>query len=195
MASKNEEPELIVVPADRNNLLTTIPFELLPAWDAHPKVVKLGDPVLRQVAKPVDRVNEATLRLIEQMKEMMEAANGIGFAAPQIGVSTRILVYMNPDTEQVFTLINPQIISSRGESTSPKEGCLSIPGLQGTVVRAEELRVRAFDTSSRVINKKVNDLEARIIQHEIDHLNGVLFIDRAVHDTLEWVIGEKDPPS
>jgi peptide deformylase len=167
-----------------------IPPELLEAWNANPAIVKYGDPVLRQVAQPVKRVTRDTQELIRLMDKTMREANGLGLAAPQIGVSERVLVYDSGDG--LRTLINPQILSMRGEQFDPPEGCLSIPGLQGRVKRAMEIKIKGFDDRNRVVVKKVTGLEARVIQHEIDHLDGILFLDRAEPETLEWVWGDED---
>jgi peptide deformylase len=163
------------------------PKELEEAWRAHPQIVKLGDPVLRQVAGPVARISAETHKLIERMTAIMREAHGLGLAAPQVGVSARLLLY---DTgEGLRVLVNPKILSMKGEQSDPPEGCLSIPGLQGIVKRAMEIRVQGFDQRGKPISHRAKDLEARVIQHEMDHLDGVLFIDRADPTTLEWVFG------
>jgi peptide deformylase len=164
-----------------------VPPELLEAWNRHPAIVKYGHTILRQVAKPVIRLNEVR-DLIQRMEAIMEEASGLGLAAPQVGVSTRVIMYRLPD-EKVRVLVNPKIISMRGEQLDPEEGCLSIPGLQGKVRRAKEIRVKGFDERNRPVSRRVTDLEARVIQHEVDHLDGILFIDRAEQGTLEWVFG------
>ena len=169
-----------------------VPPELMEAWDRHPDIVKYGNPVLRQPARPVTRITSETSRLITKMSAVMRAANGLGLAAPQIGASTRIIVYDANEGDGLQVLINPKILSMSGEQTEPKEGCLSIPGLQGVVKRANELRVRGFDAKNRPVARRVKGLEARVIQHEIDHLDGILFIDRADPDTLEWATGDDD---
>jgi len=166
-----------------------VPPELMEAWERHPEIVKYPNPVLRKPAHPVTRISSETTRLITKMKSIMHEANGLGLAAPQIGASTRIIVYDANEGEGVRVLINPKILSMSGEQVEPKEGCLSIPGLQGVVKRANELRVRGFDEKNRPVARRVKGLEARVIQHEIDHLDGVLFIDRAEPDTLEWALG------
>src|SRR5437763_17206478 len=169
-----------------------VPPELMEAWDRHPEIVKYGDPVLRQPARPVTRISADTGRLIKTMTSIMRDANGLGLAAPQIGMSTRIIVYDAHEGDGVRVLINPKILSMSGEQVEPKEGCLSIPGLQGVVKRANELRVRGFDEKNRPVARRVKGLEARVIQHEIDHLDGILFIDRAEPDTLEWATGSEE---
>lgn len=169
-----------------------VPPELIEAWDRHPDILKYGDPILRQTARPVTRITSETSRLIKKMTTVMRAANGLGLAAPQIGASTRIIVYDANEGDGLRVLINPKILSMSGEQTEPKEGCLSIPGLQGIVKRANELRVKGFDEKNRPVTRRVKGLEARVIQHEIDHLDGILFIDRADPDSLEWASGEED---
>lgn len=164
------------------------PPELEEFWQQHPEIVKLGDPVLRAVAKPVVRFTRETQELIKRMEIIMRDADGLGLAAPQVGVSQRILVYDVGEGLQV--LINPKIVHMSGEQVEPPEGCLSIPGLRGIVARANEVKVKGFDERGRPVVKKVSELEARVIQHEVDHLDGILFIDRADPETLVWVIEE-----
>lgn len=169
-----------------------VPKELEEAWNRFPSIVKLGHPVLRQVAKPVLRFGSDTQRLVERMSVVIKEAHGLGLAAPQVGVSTRVIIYDLHDDHGVHVIINPKIISMRGEQLEPMEGCLSIPGLQGTVVRALEIRVRGYDERGKPISRRVTDMEARVIQHEVDHLDGILFIDKADPETLEWAIGPHD---
>jgi peptide deformylase len=126
------------------------------------------------------------------MTDIMRDANGLGLAAPQIGMSTRIIVYDAHEGDGVRVLINPKILSMSGEQTEPKEGCLSIPGLQGVVKRANEIRVKGFDEKNRPVTRRAKGLEARVIQHEVDHLDGILFIDRAEPETLEWALGDDE---
>jgi peptide deformylase len=167
------------------------PAELIEAWQEHPQIVKLGNPILRQVAAPVARIlNGETQGLIERMKSIMDKANGLGLAAPQIGVSQRIIVYEIDD--KVHVIVNPVISGCRGEQTEPLEGCLSIPGLQGQVTRFNELRIRGQDQRGRPISRKAVELEARVIQHEVDHLDGILFIDRAEPETIAWIHSTDD---
>ena len=166
-----------------------IPAELQEVWLRHKDIVKLGNPILTQVAKPVTRPDSSTRQLVEHMTRTMREAHGLGLAAPQVGVSMRVLIYDAADGDGLQIMINPRILEMKGEQLDPPEGCLSIPGLQGQVKRAQEVRVRAMDLRGRQFARRATGLEARVIQHEIDHLNGVLFIDRANPDTLEWVIG------
>ena len=174
-----------------NDDLFQPPPELWEAWERHKDIVKLGHPILRQVAKPVTRIlTPETQKLIERMKVIMKEANGLGLAAPQVGASVRILIYDVDD--EIKVLINPVIQNMKGEQTEPLEGCLSIPGLQGRVKRAMDLKVSALNQRGHKITLRVSELEARVIQHELDHLNGILFIDRADQETLGWSINADD---
>jgi peptide deformylase len=116
---------------------------------------------------------------------MMYAARGVGLAAPQIGKSIRLFVYDAGDG--LKALINPKLSKLRGEQFEPEEGCLSIPGLRGVVRRASEVTVHAVDGDGRPVKFRATDFEARVIQHENDHLNGVLFIDLADPQTLHML--------
>ena len=169
-----------------------VPPELWEAWGRFKDIVKYGDPVLRQVAKPVTRLSAETQKLVERMKSTMKEANGLGLAAPQVGASTRIIVYDALDKKGVRVLINPIIISMQGEQWEPEEGCLSIPGLVGIVKRAQDIKVKGYDERNRPVVRRASGLEARVIQHEVDHLNGILFIDLATPESIEWVLKEDD---
>lgn len=166
-----------------------VPPELEDAWTRHPGIVKYGHPALREVAQPVKRISAETRALIQRMIQQMREAHGLGLAAPQVGVSTRIIVYDALEGDGLRVLINPKIVTMKGEQTEPAEGCLSIPGLQGRVKRAKEVRITGFDERNQPVKRRATDLEARVLQHEIDHLDGILFIDKADPETLEWVIG------
>ncbi len=157
-------------------------------------IVKYPDPILRQVAEPVKRITPEIRQLVSFMRRAMEDANGIGLAAPQVGVSIRLLIYTDlsdEDRPQVRALINPVILKMAGEQIEPPEGCLSLPGLMGNVRRAQTIWVKATDLQGRTIKFKAEGLTARVIQHEIDHLDGILFIDRADPATLRWVTEEQ----
>jgi peptide deformylase len=171
-------------------LLRNVPPELQAAWNRHPEIVKLGHPILQQVAAPVLKFDNELRRLVERMMQIMREAHGLGLAAPQVGVSTRLVIY--DAGEGVRALVNPTIVARKGEQLDPPEGCLSIPGLQGQVPRAEEIRVKAFDPRGRPVSLRVCGLEARVIQHEIDHLDGILFYEKAAPETLEWVLHDPD---
>lgn len=135
------------------------------------------DPVLREPAAPVGDVDDAVRKLIEDMGETMRAAPGVGLAAPQVGVQRRVLVYSVSVEEPIHALVNPEIVERRGEETG-EEGCLSIPGLSYPVARAQQVVVRALDGEGKPVTLEAEEFEARVIQHEVDHLDGVLFLDR-----------------
>jgi peptide deformylase len=141
------------------------------------RILSDNHPVLRGEARPVKEINSAILRLLEDMVETMYEAKGVGLAAPQVGVARRIIVIDSGD-KQLVQLINPRILQETGTSTDI-EGCLSIPGVYGEVDRAERVTVTGRDPADREILLEADGLLARILQHEIDHLNGTLFIDRA----------------
>lgn len=133
-----------------------------------------GDPVLRQKAKAVEKVTKKLKKLIRDMAQTMYEANGVGLAAPQIGISERVIVVDVGDG--LIALINPEICESEG-SQKDVEGCLSIPGVNGYVCRAARVVVQGTDENGRQVRHEGTGLLARAFQHEIDHLNGVLFID------------------
>ncbi|HZK43586.1 MAG TPA: peptide deformylase [Syntrophomonadaceae bacterium] len=146
------------------------------------KVITVPNDILRQKAKPVKKVNAGVLRLLDNMKDTMYAFDGVGLAAPQIGVSKRVVVV---DTgEDYYELINPLIISADGEQLG-QEGCLSVPGVVGNVNRSKNVTVKAMNRDGEEISIAGTDLLARALQHEIDHLDGILFIDK-----IEEVVNE-----
>jgi peptide deformylase len=142
-------------------------------------VRKFGDPVLRNRAADVDAVDDAIRKLMHDLAETMENAPGVGLAAPQIGVSKRVIVWHFE--EERGSLANPRIIDRRGE-VEGDEACLSLPGLLYPVTRSEWVRVEALNEKGDEISFEASDWPARIMQHEIDHLDGVLFIDRLPPD-------------
>jgi peptide deformylase len=137
---------------------------------------KAGDPVLKQKAAPVEKVTKKIKELIESMAETMYAADGVGLAAPQIGVSQRIIVINVGDG--LIGLVNPVIVEQEGLECAA-EGCLSIPGVFGDVERASRVTVEALDRNGKPVRIMADRLLARALQHEIDHLEGVLFIERS----------------
>ncbi len=134
------------------------------------------DPVLRQKAKKVTHIDGAIHRLIDDMIDTMRAVYGVGLAAPQVGVPLRIAVIELPG-EEVITLINPEIIKRQGERTIV-EACLSVPGYRGMVKRSSWVKVKARDRDGKHIRIKGEDLLAQALEHEINHLNGVLYVDQ-----------------
>lgn len=163
-----------------------VPEEYKPLYvrDAERPVYKVPDPVLRQTAKPVTKVAKRHQHLINDMVRIMKAANGQGLAAPQIGVLERIVI-IAPGGSKAIPLINPEIVEATGEQIG-QEGCLSIPGLYGDVKRAKRVVVRAYDRNGRGVEYEMEGLPARVIQHEVDHLDGILFIDKVDPATLFW---------
>ncbi|HEV8614065.1 MAG TPA: peptide deformylase [Methylomirabilota bacterium] len=141
------------------------------------KVRKYGDPVLRRRTQPVDAVTPEIRRLVEDMIDTMYDEVGIGLAAPQIGASLRLMVVGDDDGRGARALVNPVIIERGGEITA-EEGCLSIPGVFAPVTRSEWVTLEAQDIEGRTVTLTGRGLRARVFQHEIDHLDGVLFIDR-----------------
>ena len=133
------------------------------------------DSVLRQKAKRVARIDRSTGRLIDDMVETMQQANGVGLAAPQVGVSLRVMVLQMPDEEPV-AIINPEIVKRSGEQ-EVTEGCLSIPGYVGEIKRSASVTVKGRDRQGKAIRIKATELMAEALEHEIDHLNGILYID------------------
>jgi peptide deformylase len=141
-------------------------------------VRKLGDPVLRAVAVPVERFDEDLEREAESMGRLMHDALGVGLAATQLGILHRLLVYQAYVDDPLTVLVNPEIEWRSEEVELAEEGCLSLPGVHVEVERAAAVRVRARDAAGAQIEVDAEGLEARVIQHEIDHLDGILVLDR-----------------
>ena len=139
---------------------------------------RLGDPVLKSRATPVDQFDDALRAQVARMGGLMNDALGVGLAAPQIGLSQRLLVYRVGQDAPLVALVNPEIEWSSGDEEPAEEGCLSIPGIAVDVERAVHVRVRAQDETGEERVVEASGLEARVIQHEIDHLDGVLILDR-----------------
>ena len=141
-----------------------------------------GDLVLREKCSPVDTIDAEILQNMDEMVKMMSAQNGVGLAAPQVGVLKRFLVMMNPDTNKVFKMINPVILSRSSETVVMEEGCLSVLGPDGLPVYANVTRpavvtVQWTDEKGKQCVAEMSGLPARIVQHETDHLDGILFVD------------------
>ena len=133
------------------------------------------DPVLRQKSKRVRSIDGSIQKLIEDMRETMHAVGGVGLAAPQVGVPLRVIVIGLPEAEDI-ALINPEIVRRNG-ARMVNEGCLSIPGYVGEIERAESVRVKGRDPGGKEIRIKAGGLLAQALEHEIDHINGVLYVD------------------
>jgi peptide deformylase len=146
------------------------------------RVRKFGDPSLRSKARPVDRIDDTLREEIERMGEIMNDALGVGLAATQLGVLHRLLVYRVQPDAPVNALINPEIDWTGSEEELAEEGCLSLPAVLVDVERPIHVRVRGLDEHGEPIVVEASGLEARVIQHEIDHLDGVLILDRTSRD-------------
>jgi peptide deformylase len=173
----------------------TVPPDVRAIWEQlDGAVVKYPEAVLRHTARSVKSTGPETLDLVQRMTEAMIGSNGIGLAAPQVGVLDRIIVYRLPEENApVYAIVNPRIVSRKGEQIG-QEGCLSLPMLHGDVNRAYEIVVKGLNEHGRPIRRRATEMEARVIQHECDHLDGVLFIDRADPDTLAWHLPTDDEP-
>jgi peptide deformylase len=141
-------------------------------------IKRLGEPVLKSRATPVDRFDDSLRSQVSRMAGIMDDSLGVGLAAPQLGVSQRLLVYRVGPDAPVIVLANPEVEWQSDESESLDEGCLSIPGITVDVERPVYVRVRALDEEGADRTVEASGLEARVIQHEIDHLDGVLILDR-----------------
>ncbi|HHV72233.1 MAG TPA: peptide deformylase [Clostridia bacterium] len=140
------------------------------------KIRVLGDKILRKKAEPVKRINQNITTLLDNMLEVMREADGVGLAAPQVGVSKRVIIV--DVGEGLYELINPEILEQSGYETAV-EGCLSIPNLAGEVTRSARVKVKGLNRFGEEIVLDAEGLFARALQHEIDHLDGILFIDKA----------------
>ncbi len=169
-------------------------------------VLRMGDHRLLQVAQPVERFDAPELRaLLADMEDTMAALNGAGLAAPQIGVGLRVVIFgvtvnpRYPDAEPVprTVLINPSITPLNAEMEEDWEGCLSVPGMRGLVPRYRHLRYRGFDASGTVVDRTATGFHARVVQHECDHLDGILYPTR-IRDMRNFGFVEElfpgDPP-
>jgi peptide deformylase len=139
-----------------------------------------GNPVLRARSEEVTEFDPALQSFIDRMFEVMYEEGGVGLAAPQVGVNRRIMVLdvpLDDETSHVAALVNPEILEHRGTQTGP-EGCLSVPGLQEDVTRHDWLRVRGLDGNGEAVEFECRGLLSRAVQHEVDHLEGVLYVDR-----------------
>jgi len=150
------------------------------------RVLKMGEPLLRQVAAPVMRFDAELASLVADMDDTMRASSGAGIAAPQIGVGLRVVIFElkdNPRYPQLSpvpytVLVNPQLTVLDDQQEEGWEGCLSVPGLRGLVPRYRRLRYHGFDASGSPLDRTVEGFHARVVQHEVDHLDGILFPQR-----------------
>ena len=137
-----------------------------------------GDLVLREKCSPVADITPELLNTMNEMVNMMQAQNGVGLAAPQVGITQRFLVMMDPDTNEIYRMINPTILSKSDETVVMEEGCLSVPNEYYNVERPNEIVVEFTNLKNEVQKIEASGIFARCIQHEIDHLNGITIIDK-----------------
>ena len=152
------------------------------------KLATYPNPVLKKKAEPVKEILPGDSAFFDDMIETMYLEEGVGLAAPQVGVSRRIIVVSPTLTQgEEFVFVNPEILEARGRILG-LEGCLSVPGISGEIARAKVVHFRALDRQGKVVEMEVKDLFARIIQHEVDHLNGILLIDRVDFDKRQELL-------
>lgn len=138
-------------------------------------ILPASNPVVRQKSKRVSRIDKSIHKLLDDMVETMHAASGVGLAAPQVGVLLKVIVIEVPDGD-LIELINPEIIKAGGEQ-EVEEGCLCLPGYVGTIKRSEVVKAKGLDRDGKLVRIKGEGLLAEALEHEIDHLNGILFVD------------------
>ena len=155
-------------------------------------VVTEGDPILRKKCREVKEVNDHIRELMGDMLDTMRHDLGVGIAGPQVGVMRRLFV-AEPEPDRVYYMINPVILESEG-SVTDQEGCLSVPGLVGTVERPEKIKMKALDLEGQVQEYEFEGFDARVMCHEYDHLEGILYTDKAtdIHEPMEEMPEEGD---
>ena len=140
-------------------------------------IVEEGDPILRKVSRPVDEVNDRIRMILDDMVETMRAAEGVGLAAPQVGIMRRMFV-AEPEEDEIYYFVNPEIIDTEGEEEG-EEACLSVPGLAGIVRRPTKIRIKGLDRDGNQREYVFEGFKARVMCHEADHLDGILYPDKA----------------
>jgi len=164
------------------------------------RIVYLGEPVLREQAGAIEEISDDVVALAQDLVETMLEADGLGLAAPQIGEARRVIAVRvvgedredEGDRPRVVVLINPEIVATSDEREEGTEGCLSLPTLQGQVERHVGVEVKAVGVDGEEIVVSAEGIVARALQHEIDHLDGIVFIDRAQPDSLVWLVPDED---
>lgn len=151
---------------------------------------RYGSPVLREKAQPVVDITGEIVALAQDMLETMHAFSGIGLAGNQVGVPLRIITVLHPETKENLVVVNPEVVAMSAEKELGEEGCLSIPEVYGKVERALRVTVRGMDLQGKEVEIEAQGLLARIFQHEIDHLDGVLFVDR-LHPAKRLLLSSK----
>jgi peptide deformylase len=157
------------------------------------QIRQYGDPALRMQARPVEDFDEDLARLARRLKGLMVDANGVGLAANQIGVLRRVLVFQRDPEEEPVALVNPVIVERSDEVTLDDEGCLSLPGVLVPVERSAAVTVEGKDETGAAVRLELAELAARVLQHEVDHLDGVLIIERTTSEARREALGELRP--
>ncbi|MFR5684695.1 MAG: peptide deformylase [Clostridia bacterium] len=156
-------------------------------------IIENGDEILRKKSREVGEINERILELLDDMVETLHKSNGVGLSAVQVGVLKRVVVIDIYDGKGPIKLINPKITRAKGE-VELEEGCLSFPNQYAKVKRAEEVTVEALNEKGKKIKITAKELLAQALQHELDHLEGVLFVDRMIPGTMEYVDPDNNQP-
>jgi peptide deformylase len=191
MAEEGNEPEDVEVEAVEPEEAPPLDPEVEARRVAAMSLIRrLGDPVLKSRATPVDRFDDSLRSLAGRMAGIMNDAIGVGLAAPQLGISQRLLVYRVGPDAPVIVLANPELEWASGDEEGGEEGCLSIPGITVDVERPVHVRVRALDEEGEERSVEASGLEARVIQHEMDHLDGVLILERTSRDERKRALRE-----
>jgi len=153
------------------------------------QIITLGNEILRQKADKIKQIDEQTENLAKQMLEILVRDKGVGLAGPQIGIMKRIfVVHVKGDIERVF--INPSILETSHETCKFEEGCLSVPGIYADVVRSESIKIQAWNEKGRPFTLETSGLLARVILHEYDHLDGILFLDRLTENKKKTLVAK-----
>ena len=162
------------------------------------EVSQVGNPILRQIAQPIDRLNKPIQTLIDNLMATLLESNGVGIAAPQVAESYRLIIiasrpnprYPNAPEMEPTVMINPRIISASDEIVKDWEGCLSVPGIRGLVPRHSAIAIEYCDRRGKLQQQHLTDFVARIFQHELDHLNGLVFLDRL--ETTQDIVTDQE---
>jgi len=162
------------------------------------EVSQVGNPILRQIAQPIDRFDEPVQTLIDNLMATLLQSNGVGIAAPQVAASCRVVIiasrpnprYPNAPEMEPTVMINPRIVSASEEKVKDWEGCLSVPGIRGLVPRYQAIAIEYCDRQGKLQQQHLTDFVARIFQHELDHLNGLVFLDRL--ETTQDIVTEQE---
>lgn len=162
------------------------------------EVSQVGNPILRQIAQPIDRFDESVQTLIDNLMATLLQSNGVGIAAPQVAASCRVVIiasrpnprYPNAPEMEPTVMINPRLVSTSEERVKDWEGCLSVPGIRGLVPRHQAIAIEYCDRQGKLQQQHLTDFVARIFQHELDHLNGLVFLDRL--ETTQDIVTEQE---